>query len=71
MPTSGIMSVPTSFDETVVAPAAAPWADVSMEANHSGFAFALVLLSASNAYRLSCSVATNATLCDTPPIVTF
>ncbi len=71
IPNSGMISVPTSSEETVVAPAAAPCAVVSIEANQSGFALVPPLLSASKAYTLSCSVATNTTLCDCPPIVMF
>ena len=48
---------------TVVAPAAAPCAVSIRLACHSGLAFAPVLLSASNAYTLSPSVATKTTLC--------
>ncbi len=48
---------------TVVAPAAAPCAVSIKFACHSGLAFAPVLLSASNAYTLSPSVATKRTLC--------
>ena len=54
-----------------MAPAAAPCAVSIRFACHSGLAFAPVLLSASNAYTLSFSVAMNTTLWLAPPIVTL